>query len=291
MWYEKRMRKKIVILGALVVLVCVAIAITLYIRNRDGNGVLTLYGNVDVRQVNIGFRVPGQVKQLFFEEGDCVKKGSLMAVLDLTPYNSQVQEAEARVKAAKVDLSNAELLLKRREALIGVGGVSEENLEDRQTNYDRLVANLLSAEAALAVSRDQLSYTHAYAPNDGVVLTRIREPGTTLNPTDPVYTLSLSTPIWVRAYVSEPDLGKVQYGMQAKVTTDTPGAPSYIGRVGFISPVAEFTPKTVQTTELRTDLVYRLRIYIDQPDALLKQGMPVTVELSTEKSGDGYGCE
>ena len=81
----------------------------------------------------------------------------------------------------------------------------------------------------------------------------------------------------MRAYVPEPSLGKVSLGMPMRVFTDSqPGKP-YAGRVGFISPVAEFTPKNVETEALRTDLVYRLRILIDNPDDGLRQGMPVTV--------------
>jgi HlyD family secretion protein len=96
---------------------------------------------------------------------------------------------------------------------------------------------------------------------------------------DPVYTLSILSPVWVRAYVSEPELGLIYPGMAAEVYTDTHGGPVYTGHIGFISPVAEFTPKTVETTKLRTDLVYRLRVYADNPDQGLRQGMPVTVKL------------
>jgi len=111
------------------------------------------------------------------------------------------------------------------------------------------------------------------------VLTRIKEPGSTVKMADPVYTFSVISPVWVRAYVNEPQLGLVTFGMEAEIFTDTKSGKTYKGKVGFISPVAEFTPKTVQTLDLRTDLVYRLRIYVDDPDELLKQGMPVTVKL------------
>ncbi len=130
---------------------------------------------------------------------------------------------------------------------------------------------------------DNLSYTEAFAPTDGVILTRIREPGTVVKAADSVYTLSVSSPVWIRAYVDEPDLGLVYSGMPAEIYTDIDGGSVYSGKVGFISPVAEFTPKTVETTKLRTDLVYRLRIYADNPDRGLVQGMPVTVKLKLKK--------
>jgi len=240
---------------------------------------LTLYGNVDVRLVDIGFRVPGRVNQLFFEEGDCVKAGQLLAMLDETPYSSQVEEAYANVNAVEVNWKNAEILWNRRKELIGVGGVSQEDLDNTRTQYEQLGANLLQARAGLEVQKDNLAYTQAFAPVDGVILTRVREPGTIINPTDPVYTLSVTSPVWIRAFVEEPDLGKIYYGMPADIYTDTKDGKVYKGTIGFISPMAEFTPKTVQTTALRTDLVYRLRIYADNPDWGLKQGMPVTVKL------------
>jgi len=251
-----------------------------YIFNTQRNSsTLALYGNVDVRQVDIGFRVQGRVDKLFFEEGDLVTKGTILATLDKTPYDSKVQEAAAKVKSTKAQLELAEILLKRRLEVVDSGGVSQESVDQARTNRDSLKAILKENRAALVVALDDLSYTEAFAPTDCIVLTRIREPGTVVQPSDPVYTLSVISPVWVRAFVDEPQLGEIYYGMQAEVTTDTPQGKTYTGQIGFISPVAEFTPKTVQTTQLRTDLVYRLRIYVDNPDKYLKQGMPVTVKL------------
>lgn len=274
------MKRIFFFVAALIILLGV-LAIALYqaAHKKENPHELVLYGNVDVRQVDIGFRVPGQVDKLFFEEGDVVKTGDLLTVLDKTPYDNQVAQAEANVVSIRANLINAEKLLKRRQELIKTGGVSQEDLDNALASRDALQANLYAAEAQLAVAIDNLEYTEAYAPAEGIILTRIREPGTVVNPTDPVYTISIASPVWVRAYVDEPHLGDVYYGMAAEIVTDTEGAPRYTGKVGFISPVSEFTPKTVETTQLRTDLVYRLRIYVDNPDGRLKQGMPVTVKL------------
>ncbi len=269
----------IAILCALLVLV--VIGLVLMFRKNSHRSHLVLYGNVDVREVDIGFRVPGQVCQLFFEEGDFVPKGSLMATLIKTPYDENVKKAEANLESVEASFKNAEILLKRRKELIGVGAVSQEDLDNAQASRDDLQGQFQAAAASLQIAKDNLSYTLAYAPNDGILLTRIREPGTVVREADPVYTLSLTSPIWIRAYIAEPDLGRVAYGMDAKIYTDMKGGKSYHGKVGFISPVAEFTPKTVETTKLRTDLVYRLRIYAENPDQGLKQGMPVTVKLQT----------
>lgn len=244
-------------------------------KERD----LTLYGNVDVRQVDISFRVPGQVKELFFEEGDFVKAGTLLTTLDEYPYQDEVLKAKANVEVVQANLANAEILLKRREDLIATGSISEEDLDNALATKNELVAQLFSSKASLLIAEDKLRYTNAYCPTDGIILTRIREPGTVVRETDPIYTLSVISPVWVRAFVDETHLGDIYYGMKAEVTTDTKGLPTYEGTIGFISPIAEFTPKTVETTKLRTDLVYRLRIYINNPDGYLKQGMPVTVKI------------
>lgn len=278
------MKRKLFILILIVILIVLAaVGYNTYRRKNERDCILTLYGNVDVRQVDIGFRVSGIVETLCFEEGDCVPKGALMAKLDTTPYTSQVAQSEANIAQVKANLENAEALLKRRQELIGIGGVSQETLDDALANRNSLRANLAANEAALKVAQDNLSYTQAFAPTEGVILTRIREPGTVVNPSDPVYTLSITSPVWIRAYVSETNLGRIAFGMDADVYIDAPHSKVYTGKIGFISPVSEFTPKTVETTRLRTDLVYRLRIYVDNPDQLLKQGMPVTVKLKLNK--------
>jgi HlyD family secretion protein len=273
------MKRSVVVIIFVVLLGALAIALYYATHHKESTNELVLYGNVDVRQVDIGFRVPGQVDKLFFEEGDVVKPGDLLTTLDKTPYDNQVVQAEANVASVLANFENAEKLLKRRQELIKTGGVSQEDVDNALANRNALKANLYAAEAALAVAIDNLEYTDAYAPTEGIILTRIREPGTVVNPSDPVYTISISSPVWIRAFVDEPHLGDVYYGMTAEVFTDTEGGPSYTGNVGFISPVSEFTPKTVESTQLRTDLVYRLRVYVDNPDGGLKQGMPVTVKL------------
>lgn len=241
---------------------------------------LILYGNVDIRQVDLGFRVSGRVISMPFQEGDLVPQGALMAFLDKQPYEDQVKQASAHIESVEASLANAISLVKRREFLLGTGGISAQDIEDAVASQKVFTANLKEAQAMLGVAQTNLEDTELYAPSEGTILTRIREPGTVVREADPIYTLSLISPIWVRAFVSEPQLGLIYPGMKAVVYTDTPGKGTYNGQVGFISPVAEFTPKTVETTQLRTDLVYRLRIIVDNPDHFLKQGMPVTVKLN-----------
>lgn len=252
-------------------------------ERRRPSDQIVLYGNVDVRQVDLGFRVPGRVDILHFEEGELINEGMLLAHLDRQPYADQVEEAAARVQSVKASLSNAEKVLKRRQELISDGSISKEDLDNALVGREVQIADLKQAEAARAIALNNLSYTDLYAPTEGTILTRIREPGSIVNAAEPVYTLSITSPVWIRAYCTEPELGLIYPGMTAKIFTDTPGGEVYTGKVGFISPVAEFTPKTVETTALRTDLVYRLRIYVDNHHRGLRQGMPVTAKLQVKQ--------
>ena len=117
------------------------------------------------------------------------------------------------------------------------------------------------------------------APMDAVIRTRILEPGDMSSPQKPAFSLAIVDPKWVRAYVTEKNLGRVHPGMAAAVAVDSFPNQRFDGWVGFISPVAEFTPKPVETTELRTSLVYEVRVFVKDPDDQLRLGMPATVFL------------
>lgn len=273
------MRRTLLIIFTLIALLVALFAYYSWqMKNRERD-FLVLYGNVDVRQVDMGFRVAGRVVDMPFWEGDLVRAGDLMATIEHQPYQDQTTGASASVDSAKVSLENTNRIYKRRQELIGDGSVSKEDLEDSMTSHQVADSNLKQAQASYGVAAKNLRDTAIYAPSDGTILTRIREPGSVVKESDPVYTLSLLSPIWIRAFVSEEQLGLIYPGMEAEVFTDSRKGYAYRGKIGFISPVAEFTPKTVETTQLRTDLVYRLRIYVDNPDWGLRQGMPVTVHL------------
>lgn len=290
-----------------------------------------IYGNVDIRQVSLGFRVNGRLAAVVVEEGDAVRAGDVLARLDAGPYEIAVRAAEENVAALRAtldklkagarpseiekaraayqeqvaSLANTEQALSRAGQLRAQGTVAQSNLDAATAAKDMASARVASAKAALTLieegsrsediasaeaqlraaeaqleaARTSLADTELKAPAGGVILSRVSEPGAIVASSTNVLVLALTEPVWVRAYVSETDLGRVYPGLKVKVTSDSMTGAGYEGQVGFISPVAEFTPKAVETPDLRTDLVYRLRIIVDHPGKDLRQGMPVTVHL------------
>jgi HlyD family secretion protein len=271
--------KKIPLIALAITLVFVILFTGYFVRKNQGDNELILYGNIDIRQAELGFRVFGKLKKMYVEEGDKVSPGDLLAEIDSIPYENSLKEAEGRLSSIENNLTYSDAQLERRNLLVKGKSVSEEDYQQAYYNQKVLSSNLEEAKAAFSNAKVRLEDTKLFAPSDGVIFTRVREPGTILNVGDPVYVLSVSSPIWARSYISETNLGRVHPGMAAEVYTDTSSNPVYKGHIGFISPVAEFTPKNVETPDLRTDLVYQLRIVIDNPDNGLRQGMPVTIKF------------
>jgi len=183
------------------------------------------------------------------------------------------------VAAAKATLDAARAALKAvQEALnLAVAGSRKEDVAAAK-------ATLGAEQAALDLARRHLTDAGLYAPADGIIRNRILEPGDMASPQRPAYTLALNDPVWVRAYVSEPDLGKIWSGMTARVTTDSYPDKDYTGWVGYISPTAEFTPKAVETQQVRTSLVYQVRVYVHNPAGELRLGMPATVTIPLDQA-------
>ena len=174
--------------------------------------------------------------------------------------------ASDRLNEAKASLAAALEVLNKQE-----NGYREEDILQAK-------ADLANKEALLKSAEIKLEDTKLYSPSSGTILTRAIETGTILNSGQIVYSISLDEPVWIRTNISEPDLGKVEPGQEVKVFTDSRKEP-YTGQIGYISPKAEFTPKNVETTELRADLVYRMRINIQNDTQGLRQGMPVTIKI------------
>ncbi|MBJ3774861.1 secretion protein HlyD [Acuticoccus mangrovi] len=219
------------------------------------------------------------------------------------PRAAEIASARAVVAERQADAELAATSLKRAQQLRPRDTVSQATLDEAkaasdaanaradaaQSDLDLLLegnrkedidagrADLNAAKASLASAETDLADTRLLAPEGGVINSRVEEIGAVVSATEAVLVLSLTDPVYVRAYVSEPELGRVQPGLAVTITTD--GGASYEGSIGYVSPVAEFTPKQVETPDLRTDLVYRFRVVVKSPGPDLRQGMPVTVRI------------
>jgi membrane fusion protein PltH len=149
----------------------------------------------------------------------------------------------------------------------------------RQEDVQQAEAQSRAIRARLRLLQKQLADSELRAPSDAVVRSRLMEPGEMATPERPVLSLAIINPKWVRGYASEADLGKIHPGMLASVSADSFPGHRYAAWVGFVSPVAEFTPRTVQTTELRTSLVYEVRVFVKDEADELRLGMPATMQL------------
>ncbi|WP_047682966.1 MULTISPECIES: secretion protein HlyD [Xenorhabdus] len=319
---------------ALVLLAIIMIigVISLYYYQEKNDKELTLYGNVDIRTVNLGFRVSGKLENLLVDEGDTITAGQLLGQLDNSPFNNALNQAKANRDAIRANLTKTEAgyrseeiaqvraevaqkesafrfadsFLKRQQELWQRKMISANDLENARTGQRQALAayqaakdklrqfetgyrkeeiaaakaQLAQAEATVAQAELNLQDTRLISPSAGIILTRAIEPGAILAAGNTVFTLSLTNPVWIRAYINEPNLDQAVAGRDILIYTDGRKNQPYHGKIGFVSPTAEFTPKNVETPDLRTDLVYRLRIIVSDPDEGLKQGMPVTLRFT-----------
>jgi len=223
----------------------------------------------------------------------------------------EIAQAKANHESAKADALNATAQYERRKALGPIAAVSQQDIDQAKATADmanakvdvannalklavigpreeeitQAKAQLRSYESQLALLRQQVTDAELKAPFDAIVQSRLMEPGEMASPTKPVFSLATMGTKWVRAYISEPKLGLVRNGSKAEIRVDSMPNQALEGWVGFISSVAEFTPKTVQTEDLRTNLVYEIRIFVKDNENILRLGMPATVKVLANGNG------
>ena len=226
-------KKKVLIAGVILLVVLAAVAIGFALgrhweNSKKEQNQLVLYGNVDLRQVDLAFNNNERITEVLAQEGDRVKRGQILARLDTSRLKPEAAEAKA-------DLVNAKQQWNRLTALAELTtgrAVSQQDLDSAKAALDM-------AQARLTVSDRKLADAELVSPCDAVVRSRLLEPGEMVSPQRPVFNLAITDPKWVRAYVSESDLGKVHEGMKAAISTDSFPNRTIPGWVGFISSVAE----------------------------------------------------
>ncbi|WP_445534951.1 HlyD family efflux transporter periplasmic adaptor subunit [Acinetobacter sp. G18] len=337
-------KKVIAIVLVILALVIISFWVWKYNNKNQKDNDLTLYGNVDIRQVSLAFEQSGRIEKLLVQEGDKVKAGQVLATLNTNSLEIQAKQAQAQLKAqqeaivkqqvgarpeeisqakaqlasTQADLDKASKNLQRLQILVNSTdgrAISQQELDyaksnqysaeaavrERQANLELIIkgarqedreatkAQYDATKANLDLINYNLSQAELKSPVNAVVRARLQEVGDMTTAQKAVYTLALTAPKWVRVYANEKDLSSIHMGGTAQVIRDSYPNQPINGKIGYISSVAEFTPKTVQTDEIRTTLVYEVRVYVNDPNDQLKMGQPVTVKVplvSGEKAHD-----
>ena len=296
---------------------------------NHGKKELKLYGNVDIREIDLAFRGSDRITELFVNEGDMVKKGDVLARLDaremtltIAVLKSQIKAQESAVallqngtreeekaqaaenlRALEAQAIYENQVLARQKELYAAGAISRQELDRAISGANSTAAQTAAAnevylkavngarpeeieqaEAQLEALRQELarqeyllSEMTLVSPVDGVIRSRLLEAGDMASVSVPVFKISPNGKKWVRAYVKETDLGNIYEGQAATVFIDSLPGQGIEGQIGYISGTAEFTPKNVQTDELRTSLLYEVRVYVEDTENVLRMGMPTTV--------------
>jgi HlyD family secretion protein len=272
------MKRRLITAG---ILLMAGIALTLYLRfgNSRVQEALTMSGNVEVTEVNIGFKIPGRVQHLYTDEGRAVAKGEKLALLDSAEFESMVSQSRASVRNAEAQYEKARKDYERFTILYRDGVIASQQMDAAKSAHDVAVSQLQLSRASLRTADIKLKDSVIYSPLNGVVLRKNSEEGETVGAGTMIFTIGDLENPWVKVYVKEDRLGSVKLGQKTQVTVDSFPGKSYEGVVTYISSEAEFTPKNVQTREERVKLVFGVKVSVKNVNAELKPGMPADVKI------------
>jgi HlyD family secretion protein len=303
-------------------------------NNNDGK-TIEASGNIEATNVIVSSKVTGEIVSLNKDEGDLVKEGDTILVIDNELLTLQLNQAEAAVKGAEAqhellkngarqeDIKQAEEGLKqaeanytvalkdrdRMQALFTGGTVTQKQLDDAVAKYDitnaqlktskenlhkvknyarpeeikQSQANLDKQEAGVKILQKNIRDSYVKSPVNGIIVKNFIEKGETVTQLSSLVKVSDLKKVELVIYVSEEELGKVKLGQRTDVKVDTYSNRTFHGKITFISPEAEFTPKNIQTKDERTKLVFAVKIEIDNPGMELKPGMPADAIVYLDK--------
>ena len=306
--------------------ICIVSSLGLLGCGDNHKGTIEASGTLEAVEVRVSAKVPGQVDQLYVDEGSQVKTGDTLAILDHSTQDIQLRQLQAGVSLADAqyqllvngarseDIQQASDALKQLESsakvaaddynrmkdLFASKSISKKQFDDAESRYTITKAQLNSAkenlkkmqrfarpedlEAAKArldqakanadLLRKQITDASIVAPVTGTVTNKPVEVGELVGVGTTVVTISQLETLNLMIYVSDNELGKVKLGGSADIVIDTYPDKTFTGRVVYISPIAEFTPKNVQTKEDRTKLVFGVKLEVDNKEGILKAGMP-----------------
>lgn len=258
------MDKKRIILILVVVVFIIGGFVWYFYRQRQ-QGELLASGTIEGTEVVVSSKAVGKVLEVKVDEGDRVKEGELLAVIDPQEASVLLKSARAKYDLAKSDYERSVKLFKDKM-------ISDQQYHQAKTNYE-------AASAALEAAKIALENTEIRAPINGIVLVKAIEPGELANIGTPIVTIADLSEVKLTVYISEKDIGKIQLGQEVAISVDSYPDQKFKGRVIYISEKAEFTPKAIQTKEERTTQVFGVKIKIPNPEMKLKPGMPADAQF------------
>jgi len=269
---QKKIKPAIFIL--IFMLVAVGGVIYYWQAHTHSKGVIKVSGNIEGDDVRLSFRVQGQILELLTDEGKVVKKGQPVAKLNTDELAKIRDNAQGALKAVQYQYSLDKLDYERSENLFKAGAISMQKRDAAKTLAQADKSNMEALRASFELAVTRLGFAELVSPLNGYVLVKSALAGEVVQIGAPVFTVIDLNNIWVTAYINETNLGNVKLNQIAEVVSDTYPGKKYKGWISFVSSEAEFTPKTIQTTEERVKLVYRIKVRVDNTSLELKPGMP-----------------
>jgi len=272
---------------------------------KNNNNQITGSGVLEATEITISSKSNGQVLDLLVKEGDEIQVGSVIAVIDteklvlqkeqvkagLAEINYHISTAREAINLAEEQFENVKKKYERIKKLQNEGAATQQQLDDVETLYNQsqtqlktTESNLKAArmkkqqiEASLKLIQSQIDDATITTPVSGIVINKFIEKGENVAMGIPIVTIADLSKLWIKLYVTAPQLGFIQLGEKAEIRVDSFPEQRFEGNIIWISSKAEFTPKNIQTEEARADLVYAVKIDVPNPDLLLKIGMPADI--------------
>jgi HlyD family secretion protein len=312
-------KKTLILIAALVVLVGGGLAWWFLSKPKLPPGFAAGNGRLEAQAVDVTAKYAGRLKTVTAREGDTVEAGQVVATIDTEPLEAQLRAAKAQIVGAQNNLRTASAQVrstqaqvelankqyKRAEELVKTGAVSAHERDADQAKVDVAQANLAGYQAQVAGARSAIDAATAdserlqadindntlKAPLSARVQSRMAEPGETVAAGGKVLSLLDLSDVYMYVFLPTADAGKVALGSDARIVLDA--APNYPihATVSYVSPNAQFTPKTVETSEERHNLTFKVKLQLDkeklkQFEPYVKSGLPgmgyVRVDPSAE---------
>ncbi|HEQ98384.1 MAG TPA: efflux RND transporter periplasmic adaptor subunit [candidate division Zixibacteria bacterium] len=290
------------VIGLTIIVAVIGILIVLIIINQnnelapDPPGIVTATGTIEITEIDISPQLSGKILELNKVRGEKADSLELLAKIDAKELRARLDEIDSRfkminaqIKQAEIQLENLNRNLQRTEKALDAGAATQSQYDELETQRDytrqqieTLKTQITNLDAQKEVLQTQISNSELSAPVPGWITSKNMEEGELAMPGVPIYTLSLLEDAYINVYVNETRIGEINLNDSAYVTIDTYPDRNFKGYVEFISPEAEFTPKNIQTKEERVKLVFEVRINLNNPEHILKPGLPADVKIFTE---------